>query len=241
MKFKLPFDVGASFVERLPILFVTSLLIRVAVCYVICVTGCTLSTEKRVGERERGTRFTRCQCVGLGRRIGPRFLFGSLGVLSYLVYSRGARETDTCARGLTKVCQCVVGDRSRVIIPLESRLIFIKLCVSLLGRQFPANFRIRVGIPRRCVKGFILSYSLRLLVRGTAGRGDMDRRGPLVVGVRTSRSHVEIAGGVVPGIAEIISSNLKRGCVGRACLSVANERVTVRGARARCDMALPLV
>lgn len=118
----------------------------------------------------------------LHRRVGPRFVFGYVGALTSLV-SRGPMRTRDFALGFSRVCECMIARLSGRAIPMRRRVRFIGGCYRLRRVDSPRAVRVRVTRRLREYGSGALPLDVRVVMRGTVGRGYRAGRTPLSVSV----------------------------------------------------------
>lgn len=205
-----------------------------------CVETHSRGRTLRVTLVGRGRVTLRSRLGSLGLRVGPRFVFGGFGGLLRLV-RRSAGLTNGFLDGLSGICQCVVAGLSQGLVPIESRVGFLRSCLCLVRihriKKIIAGVDLRLGRYGKCLPPTIL----RLLIRGTVGRGNFSVRGPLFVSVALSSSCVAIHGLGSSLLSGVRSANLNRGGVVRHCSLLYSGGIGVRGTRGFCSIDLPVV
>lgn len=204
--------------------FVVSDLIADDYCVV-----CLVHHRRRMVIRGRrlGTRGVHGRFRILGGRLGPRVLFGSLGALHSLIH-RGRSQTRSCVRRLSRMLQCALRNGRSRYIALHRRVSFISTCVFLLGVHFRSGLQFRVGVARGSRRCLLPPVSVRVLVRGTMGRGRVDGHHPLAVAVTaSSRRKLLMDGPVRSGLATAANANVKLIGLSGHCHLLFQRRVRV--------------
>lgn len=180
------------------------------------------------------------RCRTLGDRLGPRVLFGSLGALCLLV-QRSPSGTHRCLRRLSQIVHCALRSGRSRSIALHRRVRFMRSCVCLLRIHCRRGLRFSVHVRPRLVSQGLPPVTLRLLIRGTIGRGRVDGHHPLAISIVTRNSAIRIDGPLRPGQKKDTKVNVKlTGLTGHCRLLCGGSVVMGRRGR-HFAIVLPLV
>lgn len=183
-------------------------------------------------------RGTLCRFRILGGRVGPRFLFGDLGILTSLT-CRSARGAGQFTGGLSAICHCLLAARNETAIAIRRRLSFMRSCLCLRRVHFNSTLRIRVRSSLQGRRYLIVPTDVRVLIRGTLGRGVDAGGSPLVIRVSVKGRKVAMHGGLrLHGC--ITDGKTKLGGLRQRC-TLCNALIRVLGSRGRFIIGLPFI
>lgn len=99
----------------------------------------------------------------LKSQLNPHFLFNSLNVLDYLIYTDQDRAS-AYVKKLAVLYRYLLDMESKPLVRLEEEVSFVRLYVELMKERFQNGLHFTINIPEECLSKRIMPCSVQMLI-----------------------------------------------------------------------------
>ncbi|MDP3437495.1 MAG: histidine kinase, partial [Bacteroidales bacterium] len=122
----------------------------------------------------------------LKRQLNPHFLFNSLNVLDFLIYTNQERASDF-VRKLSSLYRYLLNTEDVKSVPLKDELDFVLLYYSLMKERFSDGLELMLNVEPQLLSHHIVPGSLQLLAENATKHNIVCKEKPLLIEIFTEQ------------------------------------------------------
>ncbi|MDP3452643.1 MAG: histidine kinase [Bacteroidales bacterium] len=127
----------------------------------------------------------------LKRQLNPHFLFNSLNVLDFLIYTNQERASDFVKK-LSSLYRYLLNTEDLKSVPLKEELDFVLLYYSLMKERFSDGLDLTINIEPNKINHHIIPGGLQLLVENAAKHNIVCAEIPLQIDISTEQNYIVV-------------------------------------------------
>ena len=127
----------------------------------------------------------------LKRQLNPHFLFNSLNVLDFLIYTDQDRASEF-VRKLSSLYRYLLNTEDIKSVPLKDELDFVLLYFSLMKERFSDGMEMVLNIEPHLLNFHIVPGTLQLLAENAAKHNIISKEKPLIIEVFTVQNYIVV-------------------------------------------------
>ncbi|MBQ7771641.1 MAG: histidine kinase [Bacteroidales bacterium] len=204
----LPFRKNPEFQHDFPILFVTSVIIEIAVYCLVYMINYALKAGNEVKEAIGLANVAQYRYFKLKHQVNPHFLFNSLNILDCLVCEQKTEEASTYIHKLAGLYRYMLKTEDTQLVTLQDELDFASRYIELLLVRFPEGLKVITDIPEDSLKRNVVPCSLQLLIENATKHNAISREHPLIIKISATDGHIKVSNEIIPKISQSPSSGL---------------------------------
>lgn len=204
----LPFRKNPEFQHDFPILFVTSVIIEIAVYCLVYVINYALKAGNEVKEAIGLANVAQYRYFKLKHQVNPHFLFNSLNILDCLVCEQKTEEASTYIHKLAGLYRYMLKTEDTQLVTLQDELDFASRYIELLLVRFPEGLKVITDIPEDSLKRNVVPCSLQLLIENATKHNAISREHPLIINISAIDGYIKVSNEIIPKISQSPSSGL---------------------------------
>lgn len=125
-------------------------------------------------------------------QLNPHFLFNSLNVLDYLIYTDKEKASDYVKK-LANVYRYLLNIETNNIVQLEEELDFVNLYVDLMKERLGDALKVEINIPENYKKRKIVPCTLEVLIENAVKHNISGVNRPLIVNIVTDGNQLVVS------------------------------------------------
>ena len=239
--YRSPSGLASTFTDEFPILFVTALLVEVAMYCIVFMINYALKARIEAKEAKGMANIAEYRYFKLKHQVNPHFLFNSLNILDCLVCEEKTEQASTYIHKLAGLYRYMLKTEEEKLVTLEEELNFASQYYDLLKVRFPEGLRMEVSVPEVLKSRYVIPCALQLLIENATKHNAVTASNPLTINIIAEGEKVTICNALIPKVSKSPSTGLGLKYMRQQYLDISGKTVDIEKTEERFCVTIPLL